>query len=108
MPLDRGFDLFDTNVFLSQILGFPGLGRKLPILFDNINTQKDVLSRMWVLVCIHVLQCERKRQGSVPALQSTFQLLGADCTAPPQDWPGATWQPKKGALPGPAQAELWP
>lgn len=51
---------------------------------------------------------DRKRRGSVPALQSTFQLLGADCSAPPLGWLWATWQPKKGALPGPAQSELWP
>lgn len=40
---------------------------------------------------------------AVPVIYSVFQLLGADCAAPPQAWPGATWQPKKGALPGPAQ-----
>lgn len=49
-----------------------------------------------------------KRDEAIPVAWSTFQLLGADYAAPSQTWPQATWQPKKGALPGPAQTELQP
>lgn len=56
---------------------------------------------------VHMLYvCECVLQGAVPALQSTFQLLGADCAAPLLAWLRANWQPEEGGLPGPAQTEL--
>ena len=65
---------------------------------------------VWVCVCVGVcvraaFACEREmgREGekAVPELQPVFQLVGADCAAPLWAWLWATWQPKKGALPGP-------